>query len=157
MIEMLMQLMGPARHAMPASPAPEPQRQPQSGGRTSGPAAPQLSADVRAAMDRFGLAESSLGGLIPHWNETQSGPGDSRNFQRELYELWTGQQAPENYTGFHASQVDRLENVFSPDEVDLDMMREIAVLATALREYEEAGHTQRYDEHKPTAKARGYW
>lgn len=63
--------------------------------------------------------------------------GDSADFQRTLYEEMTGMAAPEGYTGFHRGQVGRIENVFSPEEHDVRMMEQIALLASLLREMEQ--------------------
>jgi hypothetical protein len=99
-----------------------------------------LSEPTESARQKLGISQGAIAEMIPRWRELQQGAGNSSNFQRELYEAWSGRAAPENYTGFHASQIDRLGNVFSPQDVDLDLMREIAVIATALRELDETGY-----------------
>lgn len=68
-------------------------------------------------------------------------PGDSRDFQRGLYRMLAGRDAPEAYSGFHASQADRIQNVFSPDSVNIDAMRIAAFIATLMREMENAGYS----------------
>ena len=84
---------------------------------------------------------SSLGGLegfLPAWQRLAGESGDSREFQRALYRQLSGREAPEGYGGFHASQASRIGNVFG-EGVDVEAMREVAFIATALRELENSG------------------
>lgn len=76
---------------------------------------------------------------LPSFRQIASEQGNSAEFQRELYRQITGQEPPENYTGFHASQAERIGNVFSPDEADINVMKEIAFIATAMRELTNSG------------------
>jgi hypothetical protein len=110
--------------------------------------APRLSDETRQAAQRYGINAGTAAQHIRNWQSNNIlGPENSALFQRRLYEEWTGRQAPEHYTGFHASQIDRIQNVVSEDEADLDVMRQIAVLATMLREMEQDGWDQEYMSH----------
>lgn len=75
---------------------------------------------------------------------TQMAPrmGDSSDFQRTLYESFTGQAAPDNYTGFHAGQVGRIQNVIDPQQFNIEAMEQIAILASLFREMQEQGGFQ---------------
>jgi hypothetical protein len=78
-------------------------------------------------------------GYLPSFRQIASEQGNSAEFQRELYRQISGQEPPENYTGFHASQADRITNVFNPDEADINVMKEVAFIATAMREIANSG------------------
>lgn len=82
---------------------------------------------------------NQLSSYLPIFNRQAGEAGDSREFQRALYRTMTRQEPPESYSGFHASQADRITNVFNPEEVDVEAMREIAFIATAMREMQNAG------------------
>jgi hypothetical protein len=106
---------------------------------------------------RFGYSDlSELESYMPIFNRMAGETGDSAAFQRQLYRQMTGREAPQNYTGFGASQADRITNVFSPDEVDINAMQEIAFIASAMREMMNAGYAS-VDDLRGTQTYRDTW
>lgn len=91
-------------------------------------------------VDQFrerGLETSS--DLFMMFDEMAPADGDSADFQRLMYYTMTGQQPPEHYTGFHAGQIGRLDNVIDPEAHDISAMEEVALLATLFREMQRQG------------------
>lgn len=87
-----------------------------------------------------GLETSS--DLYEMFNEMSPADGNSAEFQRLMYAVMTGQQPPEHYTGFHAGQIGRLDNVIDPEAHNIAAMEEVALLATLFREMQGSGGFQ---------------